>query len=130
LINNLPEKVCPKKELPKMKRRKKFNCISRMTATLLILFAQPLLAANHTVTMKSISYEPKALQIKAGDTVDWENVSYTEHSATADDGEAFDTGMIQPKKRSKKIEFKKPGTFTYHCTMHGKSMSAHIEVSR
>ncbi len=90
-------------------------------------------AATHTVEMKSISYEPKVLKIKTGDTVQWTNVSYTEHSATSDDANdksepKFETGMIARKKTSKKIEFKSPGTFAYHCSVHGKTMSAKIEV--
>jgi plastocyanin len=87
----------------------------------------------HTVTMKTMSFEPKSIQIKSGDTVEWVNQSYSEHSATSDKnqtaGAAFDTGLIQPKKSSKKIEFSKAGTFTYHCSVHGKSMTAEVSVT-
>jgi plastocyanin len=86
------------------------------------------LAANHIVTMKSISFDPKVEQIKVGDSVQWTNKSYTEHSATGEDGKTFDTGMVQPNKESKKIEFPKAGTFSYHCSVHGKTMSATIVV--
>jgi plastocyanin len=89
-------------------------------------------AQNHstkTVTMKSISFDPKVLQVKIGDSVEWENKSHTEHSATADENSAFDTGLVAPNNKSKKINFDKPGTYKYHCSIHGKSMSGEITVA-
>jgi plastocyanin len=85
-------------------------------------------AATWAVKMKSISYDPKKLEVKTGDEVEWSNGSYTEHSATADEEKGFDTGMVAPKKVSKKIRFDKAGTYKYHCSMHGKSMSGEITV--
>lgn len=93
-----------------------------------LLLALPVYAKTVTVQMKSISYEPKKLVVHAGDKVEWTNVSLTPHSATSESG-AFDTGMIDPKKSSKAVEFKTPGTFPYHCSMHGKTMSAVVEVT-
>lgn len=83
-------------------------------------------AAVHSVTMKSLSFDPKSIEIKQGDSIDWTNKSYTEHSAT---GESFETGLVAPQKTSKKIEFKNIGTFSYHCSVHGKTMSGQIKVS-
>ena len=84
-------------------------------------------SSTHTVIMKSISYDPKILEIRVGESVDWENKSYTEHSATADDS-GFDTALIPPGKKTKKIEFSKAGIYKYHCSMHGKAMSGQIVV--
>jgi plastocyanin len=82
--------------------------------------------ASTTIVMKSISYAPKVATIKAGDSVVWKNESYTDHSAT---GSSFDTGMIAPNKSSKPVDFSKPGTYDYHCSMHGTSMSGQIVVN-
>jgi len=87
-----------------------------------------LAAEVHQITMKSLSYDPKVINVKAGDSVEWMNKSYTEHSATADDGKEFDTGYVAPQKTSKKIVFAKAGTYMYHCSMHGKTMSGEIIV--
>ncbi len=82
-----------------------------------------------TIKMKSISYDPKQIEVTAGQKVIWENVAYTDHSATSnDDGKAFDTGMIAPHKSSKEVRFDHPGTFPYHCKMHGMTMSGVIVV--
>ena len=82
---------------------------------------------SHEIIMKSISYEPKTLTIQAGDSVVWDNRSYTDHSAT--EVSAFDTGMVSPGKKSKAIVFSKPGSFKYHCTLHGTSMSGTLTVT-
>ncbi len=84
-------------------------------------------ATVHSVTMKSISYDPKSITIKPGDEIEWINKSYSEHSATS---EQFDTGTVAPQKTSKKLEFKNIGTFSYHCSVHGKTMSGQVVVSK
>ncbi len=101
-------------------------------ASTAILFTTPLfaLAALHTVKMKSISYEPRKLEITVGDTVEWQNVAYTEHSATSDEKGTFDTGLVAPQKKSKPVVFSKPGTFFYSCAIHGKTMRAEIVVTK
>ncbi len=106
--------------------------IKLMTGLLLILITPLAMAATQTVKMKSISFDPKMISIKVGDSVEWKNESYTPHSATADESvapaEAFDTGLIEPKKTSRKVKFGNTGTFRYHCSVHGHAMSAVVEV--
>jgi plastocyanin len=81
------------------------------------------------VVMKSLSYEPKVLQVQVGQGVRWKNTAYTEHSATSDDAvPSFDTGLVEPGKISKEVIFKKVGQFHYHCSIHGKTMSGVINV--
>jgi plastocyanin len=82
-----------------------------------------------TVTMRSMSYEPKKLEIHVGDSVVWTNKSFTTHTATSDDdGTTFDTGEVERGKSSKPITFATAGEFKYHCKIHGKSMHATIVV--
>jgi plastocyanin len=81
------------------------------------------------ITMKSLSYDPKIAQVKVGQKVRWKNTAYTEHSATSDDATpVFDTGMVEPGKSSKEVTFKKSGSYSYHCTLHGTTMSGTINV--
>lgn len=91
-------------------------------------FSSGAFAASHTITMKSISYDPKLIEIDAGDKVEWVNKSYTDHSATAKDGESFETGLVAPQKTSKVVVFERPGTYDYHCSIHGNSMRGRIIV--
>jgi plastocyanin len=86
-------------------------------------------AKTITVTMKSLSYDPKKLEIGVGDSVVWTNKSFAAHTATSDDGgKTFDTGNVEPDNSSKAVKFEKAGEFKYHCLVHGKSMSGTIVV--
>jgi plastocyanin len=81
------------------------------------------------VTMKSMSFDPKRLEIPVGASVEWENKSHSKHTATSDDdGKTFDTGEIKPSNSSKPVKFEKEGEFKYHCLIHGKIMSGTIIV--
>jgi plastocyanin len=83
------------------------------------------------VTMRSLSYDPKKLEVHVGDGVVWTNESRTKHTATSDDeGKTFDTGEIDRGQSSKPVKFEKEGEFKYHCKVHGKTMSGTILVKR
>jgi len=62
-------------------------------------------------------YEPAALTVKVGTTVTWTNSGAVVHTATADDGKAFDSGLMRPKATFS-VTLKSAGTFAYHCTYH------------
>ena len=82
-----------------------------------------------TVTMKSLSYDPKKVEIRVGDSVVWNNKAFAAHTATSDDdGKTFDTGNVEPDESSKAVKFEKEGEFKYRCLVHGKAMSGTIVV--
>ena len=91
----------------------------------LAIFSTSLYAREVEVKMKSISFEPKNIVLATGDSVKWDNVALTEHSAT---GANFDTGLVPPKGQSKAVTFNTVGTFPYNCKIHGKTMSGTITV--
>ncbi len=67
-------------------------------------------------TIKNYAFAPVSLTVKAGAHITWTNRDTTAHTATADQG-AFDTQTINPGQ-SGTINFKRPGTYTYHCAFH------------
>jgi len=82
-----------------------------------------------TVTMKSLSYDPKNLEVHVGDSVVWSNQARTTHTATSDDdGQTFETGNIEPSRSSTPVRFDKKGEFKYYCKVHGRSMSGTVVV--
>jgi len=63
------------------------------------------------------AYEPKAIPINAGQSIEWEFQDQgNPHSVTADDG-SFDS-CLQDAGYKFVVSFTKPGTVTYHCTIH------------
>jgi plastocyanin len=82
-----------------------------------------------SVEMKSISYDPKSVEVPVGGSIVWTNKAFTNHTATSeDDGKTFDTGEIKPGETSSPVTFDKEGEFNYHCKIHGKTMSGTIVV--
>lgn len=69
------------------------------------------------VPIKNYMFVPAELHVQLGARVKWVNRDSAAHTATADQGAAFDTGTLN-QGQSKKITFDKAGTFTYHCLFH------------
>jgi len=74
-------------------------------------------------------FQPFAITIRAGDTVDWVNMDTDDHTVVSDD--AFDTAdhhgvdVLLPGTDSNagqsgrfSLQFTKPGTFVYYCRFH------------
>ena len=82
-----------------------------------------------SVEMKSISYDPKSVEVPVGGSIVWTNKAFTNHTATSeDDGKTFDTGEIKPNESSSSVKFDKEGEFKYHCKIHGTTMSGVVIV--
>ena len=107
-----------------------------LIASLLILTASAAWSADTnpdakqiTVEMKSISYDPKSVEVPVGGSVEWTNKAFSKHTATSeDDGKTFDTGEIKPGETSSPVKFDKAGEFKYHCKIHGTTMSGTVVV--
>jgi plastocyanin/mono/diheme cytochrome c family protein len=82
-----------------------------------------------SVEMKSISYDPKSVEVPVGGSIVSTNKAFTNHTATSeDDGKTFDTGEIKPGETSSPMTFDKEGEFNYHCKIHGKTMNGTVVV--
>lgn len=68
------------------------------------------------VPISMYDFKPPKLTVKVGTRITWTNRDATAHTATGDNG-GFDTGTIGPGQ-SKTVDFKRPGTFAYHCAFH------------
>ena len=80
-----------------------------------------------TVTIKDFAFDPADLTVAAGTTVTWTNADATGHTATADDG-SFDCRPLAGGA-SRSFTFATPGTFDYHCAIHGPTMAGRITVT-
>ena len=80
-----------------------------------------------TVEMPAIVYTPANVTIQQGGTVTWKNTDDEQHSATADDGLSFDTGIFNPGQE-RTVTFNTAGSFPYHCLVHGFDMRGTVTV--
>jgi plastocyanin len=79
------------------------------------------------VAVQFSAYGPSQLDVLPGQTVLWSNVSRRTHTVTSDTG-LFDSDDIHPDQTFE-FTFTKPGTYTYHCTIHT-SIRGEVDVRR
>jgi plastocyanin len=81
--------------------------------------------ATTAVSMaKSYRFEPKTIEIDAGQTVTWTNDDNFTHSVQVDRQEDH---TVEPGE-SVSIEFDTPGTFHYVCRLHSRDMDGEVIV--
>ena len=74
-------------------------------------------ASGSAVTISGFKFAPTSLTVKRGAKVTVTNDDSTAHTATADDGNSFDTGTLDSGS-SQTISVSKPGSYAYHCSIH------------
>ncbi len=82
--------------------------------------------AANSVAIHNFAFGPQGVTVKAGTTVHWTNNDTEPHTVTSDTG-AFNSPVLQPGA-SYSFTFTKPGTYSYHCTIHP-FMTAKVMVS-
>jgi plastocyanin len=73
---------------------------------------------------KSYRFEPKAIQIDAGETVTWTNDDNFTHTVQVDGQDDHEVG----RGKSVSIAFDRPGTYHYVCTLHRHDMDGTVIV--
>lgn len=73
-------------------------------------------AANQ-VSIANMSFSPASITVKKGSTVTWTNNDSIAHTVTADSGNTFDSGTLDPGKTFTHT-FNDTGSFAYHCNIH------------
>jgi len=81
-----------------------------------------------TVLIKNFSFKPAHITIKRGTKVRWINMDFDLHTATANNGKSFDSGLLFPRQRYTHT-FKSAGKKPYHCKIHP-DMRASVVVKR
>jgi plastocyanin len=89
----------------------------------------PASPAHVLVTLRNFAFEPQAITIPAGTTVDWTD-ALGRHTVEFDDGSFKSSEMVAGGATSRR--FDAPGTYTYHCGFHGgrggSGMSGNVTV--
>jgi plastocyanin len=81
-------------------------------------------ATTEVQMVKSYRFDPKVIEINAGDTVTWTNEDNFTHTVEVDGQE--DHKVEQGESFS--ITFDTPGTYHYVCTLHSKDMDGEVIV--
>ncbi|MDX6422958.1 MAG: hypothetical protein QOI67_429 [Gaiellaceae bacterium] len=81
-------------------------------------------ATTEVQMAKSYRFDPKAIEIDAGDTVTWTNADNFTHTVQVDGQEDHKV----ERGESVSISFDTPGTYHYVCTLHSKDMDGEVIV--
>jgi plastocyanin len=81
-------------------------------------------ATTEVQMVKSYRFDPRVIEVNAGDTVTWTNEDNFTH--TVEVGGQEDHKVEQGESFS--ITFDTPGTYHYVCTLHSKDMDGEVIV--
>ncbi len=81
-------------------------------------------ATTEVQMVKSYRFDPKTIEIQAGQTVRWTNQDNFTHTVEVDGQEDHRVGQGE----SVSITFDTPGTYHYVCTLHSQDMDGTVIV--
>ena len=81
-------------------------------------------AATEVEMVKSYRFDPKVIEIEAGETVTWTNEDNFTHTVQV---EGQDDHEVE-RGESVEITFEEPGTYAYVCTLHSQDMDGTVIV--
>ena len=81
-------------------------------------------ATTEVQMVKSYRFDPKTIEIEAGDTVTWTNADNFTHTVQVDGQEDHKV----ERGESVSISFDTPGTYHYVCTLHERDMDGEVIV--
>lgn len=85
--------------------------------------AEPV-AATEVQMVKSYRFDPKVIEVAAGDTVTWTNDDNFTHTVRVEGQADHEVG----RGDSVEIAFENPGTYEYVCTLHSRDMRGTVIV--
>ena len=81
-------------------------------------------ATNEVSMAKSYVFEPRVIEVEAGETVTWTNDDNFTHTVQVDGREDHEVEQDD----SVSITFDTPGTYHYVCTLHRQDMDGEVVV--
>lgn len=95
-------------------------------ALLLALIAAAARADSVAIRIEKLAFVPVQISTRVGDTIQWVNMDFVAHTATARNG-AFDLAI--PPNATASITLNTAGTFDFYCKYHP-NMTGQITVAK
>lgn len=100
-----------------LRHRRALIVAAGLASALVVVLVAPAAAATVDVTVADNLFQAPSVTVTAGDTVVWTKPGSRVHNVTADDG-SFSSGDLAAGRTFSRV-FNTPGTFRYHCSIHG-----------
>jgi plastocyanin len=85
-----------------------------LAAPLALLLGGAAAAEVVRVKIEELAFVPAEVTAKVGDTIEWTNADFVDHTATA--GSDFDVEI--PAETTARLQLERAGTFDYLCRFH------------
>ncbi len=85
-------------------------------------------AGGAAVTIRNFQFQPQSITARVGQPITWTNQDSAQHGAILDSDSSCSTGPLSTNQ-SGSLVFSKPGTYTYHCVVHGNTMTGTITIT-
>jgi plastocyanin len=100
-------------------------CLACGLAGLMALAAMPVEAETIRISVNKLTFSPAAVSARVGDTIEWVNVDFIVHTATARDRQ-WDISI--PAKSTGRVTLTRAGVIDYYCRYHP-NMTGRISVA-
>ncbi len=95
--------------------RTAFQCAALLVALQIMSARFGIAGEVVQVKINGLAFSPAEITIREGDTIEWVNGDFIDHTATADDG-SWD--VVVAESRSARLRFDHAGTTKYFCRFH------------
>jgi plastocyanin len=95
--------------------RTAFQCAALLVALQIMSARFGIAGEVVQVKITGLAFSPADITIREGDTIEWVNGDFIDHTATADDG-SWD--VVVAESRSARLRFDHAGTTKYFCRFH------------
>jgi plastocyanin len=72
---------------------------------------------SSSIAISDFEFSPATIRVSSGARVGVTNSDTAAHTVTADDGQSFNSGTVEPGA-SNTIQAPRAGTYPYHCDIH------------
>ena len=72
---------------------------------------------SSSIAISDFKFSPATIRVGSGARVGVTNSDTAAHTVTADDGQSFNSGTVEPGA-STTIKAPRAGTYSYHCEIH------------
>ena len=72
---------------------------------------------SSSITISDFKFTPATIRVRSGARVEVTNSDAAAHTVTADDGQSFNSGTVEPGAATT-IQAPRAGTYAYHCDIH------------
>jgi plastocyanin len=91
--------------------------LAAASAALVLLCAGVAQGKTYKVAARGVTFDPKTLEVKRGDTVEWSNVDVVPHNVRQTTQHLFWSKDLQPQAKFR-WKANKRGTWPYFCSLH------------